>query len=121
MIKVFNECVSCDLPCIDCGRKHVERIICDECEDFLEGWLGVRGVNYKGMDLCYDCFRRELINDFLDTTEKKLNFLRSLPPTAFAEPDWFEEASPDEIIDAVYNEDYDVLAEYCSANYSELG
>lgn len=121
MIREFDECVQCDIPCIDCGRKHVERLICDECEDFLESWIGVRGVSYKGKDLCYDCFRRELINEFLNTNEKKLNFLRALPITTFAEPDWFEEATTDEIIEAVYDEDYDVIAEYCSASYSELG
>lgn len=49
MMKIENDCVSCDLPCIDCGRKRSPHYYCDKC--------GIEETLYKYDDeeLCKDC------------------------------------------------------------------
>lgn len=36
MKQIENDCVSCDIPCIDCGRKRTPHYYCDDCEDEFE-------------------------------------------------------------------------------------
>ena len=50
MIKYENECVDCDLPCIDCGRKNVKHLYCDKCGDDVETLY-----NFLGEELCEEC------------------------------------------------------------------
>ena len=61
MMRIENECVCCDLPCINCGRKHVEVYYCDECD--LE--LGEERYRYNGCDYCLDCFVKQAIEDVI--------------------------------------------------------
>ena len=49
MIKYENDCVCCDLPCIDCGRKRTPHYYCDRCES--EDVL----YNFEDEELCMDC------------------------------------------------------------------
>lgn len=51
MIRIEDNCVCCDLPCINCGRRHEKVLYCDRCSDSFE-----RCYNYNGEDLCKDCF-----------------------------------------------------------------
>ena len=52
-MKVYeNDCVSCDLPCIDCGRRRSPHWYCDQCE---EEYQPDRLYDYDGEDLCKDC------------------------------------------------------------------
>lgn len=64
MIVYENECVMCDIPCIDCGRKRVPHFYCDNCgeekklyedgfeqlcaECILENYDVVDGSEYNG-------------------------------------------------------------------------
>lgn len=74
MRKILNDCVCCDLPCIDCGRKHVEHIFCDCCE--VE--IGLDGFSYKNGEFCLDCLHKLLINEFLKGTAARRCYLKSL-------------------------------------------
>ena len=58
MIRIEDNCVCCDLPCVNCGRKHEKVLYCDECGDSFETCY-----NYKGQDLCEDCFLRQVFID----------------------------------------------------------
>lgn len=52
MRKVFNECVSCGLPCLgnSCPNRHVERQFCEDCgEEFEELY------EFDGQELCETC------------------------------------------------------------------
>lgn len=53
MIKVENHCVECDLPCINCGRKHVEVRVCDECDEYADY------ITSSG-DFCEECLMKAL-------------------------------------------------------------
>jgi hypothetical protein len=53
MIKVENHCVECDLPCINCGRKHVEVRVCDECGEYADY------ITSSG-DFCEECLTKML-------------------------------------------------------------
>lgn len=46
---IQNDCCDCDLPCVDCGRKHAKHYTCDNCgaEETL--------YEYKGEQLCEEC------------------------------------------------------------------
>lgn len=55
-----NNCVNCDIPCIDCGRKHQAVRVCDRCNSHEKLYV----VNDE--ELCGDCLEkkiREYIND----------------------------------------------------------
>lgn len=58
MIIVENNCVGCPQGCINCGRKHEEAIICDECRDEYAEY------QYEGNDYCEWCFEKALENEF---------------------------------------------------------
>lgn len=64
MRKIENQCVDCVLPCIgnSCPHKNVKVDYCDECGD--------EGAKYRmnGEDLCYDCAKNRLIEDFQNLT-----------------------------------------------------
>lgn len=49
MKQIENDCVGCDLPCINCGRDKVEHFYCDKCGE--EETL----YEYDGEELCEDC------------------------------------------------------------------
>ena len=56
MIKIENHCNCCDLPCVNCGLKHVPVYYCDECGYEIED-DGVYEVD--GDDLCEDCLKEK--------------------------------------------------------------
>lgn len=60
MIKTINECYDCPIPCINCGRKHMEVRICNYCQD--------SGADYQidGEDICEACLQEKIIDDLKD-------------------------------------------------------
>ena len=54
MLKYENNCVMCDIGCIECGRKHQAVRVCDVC--------GSRERLYRvdGDELCTDCLEAVL-------------------------------------------------------------
>ena len=60
MRKTVNNCVCCDLPCINCGRKHEEIFICDNCkEESIKLYL------YENEEICEECLKENLIFEFI--------------------------------------------------------
>lgn len=57
MLRYEDDCVCCDLPCINCGRKHAPHWYCDECEDELDP---DDLYDFDGEMLCENC----LLNRF---------------------------------------------------------
>lgn len=53
MIRIENDCVGCDLPCVDCGLKRTPHYYCDECGE--EGTL----YDYDGDQLCRTCLLKK--------------------------------------------------------------
>lgn len=52
--RIENDCVSCDIPCIDCGRKRTPHYYCDKCgEEFEPEALF---INEDEEELCIECF-----------------------------------------------------------------
>lgn len=51
MKRIKNDCVSCDIPCIDCGRKRTPHYYCDICRE--EETL----YDFEGQELCMDCIQ----------------------------------------------------------------
>lgn len=116
---IVDECVSCDLPCINCGRKHVERIVCDCCEEPLD-WDGISGIEYHGKELCEECAKQELIVDFFDTIEKKRAFYRvpEVNPDEF--PCDIDELTHDELLEYMEREDVEVIAKAAGIQLTKI-
>lgn len=55
MIKIEDLCVGCPQGCIDCGRKHAEVFVCDDCGD-EECDL----YEFDGLQLCDYCVLKRL-------------------------------------------------------------
>lgn len=55
MKKIFDECVCCDIPCVNCGRKETERYFCDYCGEEID-YTQLR--EDREMDICPDCYER---------------------------------------------------------------
>lgn len=60
MKKFADECVSCPLPCIGCGLKHVEYHVCDSCG------REIPLLYFEGGELCADCIKKMLVYSGLD-------------------------------------------------------
>lgn len=52
MINYENDCVSCDLPCVNCGLKHNPHLYCDGCGDEVEELYKV-----DCEELCEECLK----------------------------------------------------------------
>lgn len=66
MIRYQNDCCGCLLPCVDCGRRKVPHLFCDECGEECE-------LVYRISDdehICESCFSDRYI---LKTLEDLLN------------------------------------------------
>lgn len=124
MRTIENECVSCDLPCIDCGRKHVERVYCDCCGESLETCAGYYGVELEGEELCFDCAKNALINKYYPTREKMQSFFLKaageIDDDIFIEEIASEETDTDEIRAAMMDEGFEIIAEDCGANWRDI-
>ena len=61
-VKYENDCVSCDIPCVNCGRKRVKHLYCDRCSDDVEELY-----LYGHDELCKECllgmFDKKTIDD----------------------------------------------------------
>lgn len=73
MMRIENECVCCDIPCVNCGRRHTEVYYCDNCECEV----GSDGFVYDGEELCCDCAKGKLVNKFLFNSERILDWVRN--------------------------------------------
>lgn len=49
MIIEQNDCVGCDLPCVDCGLKHAQHRVCDGCREETDLYKEGNG------EYCIDC------------------------------------------------------------------
>jgi hypothetical protein len=54
MIKIENDCVCCDIPCIDCGRKRTPHYYCDKCKEETTIY------EYEDGQYCIDCIKEKL-------------------------------------------------------------
>ena len=62
MKRIENDCVCCDLPCVDCGAKRTPHWYCDRCKaEFDADEL----YDYYDEELCVDC----LLENFADEWE----------------------------------------------------
>ena len=118
MRRIENECVCCDLPCIDCGRKAVERIYCDQCGEEIGYWDV--GIEYDGEELCTACTENKLIDRFFDTVEKKRAFYREWYREEDL-PEDLDNLTNEELLDIMSDEEFDFLATAADVNYSTLG
>ena len=61
-VKYENDCVGCDIPCVNCGRKRVKHLYCDRCGDDVEELY-----LYWHDELCKEClldiFDKKTIDD----------------------------------------------------------
>ena len=60
MRKAVNNCVCCDLPCVNCGRRHEEVFICDNCEEEKDVLY-----LYDNKEICEGCLKAKLISEFI--------------------------------------------------------
>lgn len=64
MVRIENECVGCDYPCMGkraCPLTHVKRMYCDKCHDEVSKlyWLD------DGSQVCADCIN-EMFGDMAE-------------------------------------------------------
>lgn len=55
MLKYENDCVGCDLPCIDCGRKHKPHMYCDSCGEETDVLYHMIDSAYDSQYICKEC------------------------------------------------------------------
>ena len=61
MRRIEDDCVNCDIPCCNCGLKHVEHIYCDNCgEELTEDEL----YQLYDSEYCEECYGKEIKNKF---------------------------------------------------------
>ena len=60
MRKAVNNCVCCALPCVNCGRRHEEVFICDNCEEEKDVLY-----LYDNKEICEGCLKAKLISEFI--------------------------------------------------------
>jgi hypothetical protein len=116
MRKIENDCCGCDLPCVNCGRKHVEHIYCDHCKQDIgdEGY-----VVYENEELCYYCFVELLVAIFLKTKDEKRNFLLKFYEQS-NDPDLetdITDMTEEEMVDEILTLDFDLVME----TFAKLG
>lgn len=89
MRKTVNNCVCCDLPCINCGRKHEEVFICDSCkEESNKLYL------YENEEICEECLKENLISEFvlavnIEEAIKNINALYGYNAITFKENSYY--------------------------------
>lgn len=54
MVRYENDCVGCDIPCINCGLKRNPHYYCDKCGEEETLYQTDEG------DLCADCILKNL-------------------------------------------------------------
>lgn len=73
MRRIEDDCVCCEIPCCNCGLKHVEHIYCDNCgEELTEDEL----YQLYDSDFCEECYGKEIMNKF--SKELYLEYLLEL-------------------------------------------
>ena len=120
MRKFENDCVSCDLPCIDCGRKHVEHVYCDNCGEDLTSDLD--GVVYEGKDFCYSCAKELLIKKFYPSGKQKRDFYR-YSPYQINDKEFIlnlDDKDNEEMYRVMMEEDFETIAEDCGVNWTQI-
>lgn len=68
MIKYENHCYCCDLPCINCGRKHIAVSYCDSCKEESE-----KLYEYADKEMCEDCLREAITKEVLSGGIDEIN------------------------------------------------
>jgi len=120
MIRFVDECVCCDLPCIDCGRKNVERVYCDVCDEMI----GDVYYEVDGEDLCPDCVTSVLISRYLNTSSLRKDYYEySLKcDDSFTEREIedsvrrFESLNEENQFAELYQEDSEMIAEFAEVD-----
>lgn len=66
MIKIENDCVGCDLPCLGttCPHREIPYFYCDDCEYECEELF-----HYEEQQLCIDCIVKRLRKVTMDDYE----------------------------------------------------
>lgn len=121
MRRIESECVGCDLPCIDCGRKHVEVVRCDSCEANLSSYLdSLPGIAIDGQELCYECAKNHLIQKFYYSAKRKRDFYRysNIDDKEFILE--LNDLNDEELYNQMMEEDFEVIADDCGAEWNEL-
>ena len=55
-LRIENHCNHCDIPCRNCGLKHVKVYYCDRCDPNKEYELNAEDIyEDDGEDVCLDC------------------------------------------------------------------